>query len=289
MKLEGRTAFITGGSSGIGLGIARACAESGMKVAISYRTPEHFEEARHLVGPALHGVQLDVRERDSVKRAAAELKERFGPIHLLVVNAGVGFPGSVLGATEQEWEYSLSVNVGGLVNTVQSFVPGMLEHGEPAQVAAIVSTSGLFAAGRAGVYTTTKFAAMGMMESLQNELSDSNVSVSICCPGIVQSRIADWKRSTPFEEPVGKPDFAVAATGMKALDYGRLVLQGVRERALYVFSHPEYREGLRERTEALVEAYPREGDVPRSRREAARRVLSSPIYREELERLKGAE
>lgn len=288
MKLSGKTVFITGGSSGIGLGIARACLEQGMNIAFSYRTQAHLEEAQAVLGTEALAVRVDVQERVSVERAASEVAKRFGPVHLLVGNAGLGFPGTVLQANADEWEHSLAVNVMGLVHTLQCFVPAMLEHGKSAHVVAIASASGLFAAGRAGVYTTTKFALMGMMESLQNELTGSEVGVSICCPGVVQSRIADWRRKTPFEEPGEKADFSVAAVGMDPLEYGRLVLQGVREKALYIFTHPEYRDGLRERSEAILEAYPREGEVPPARREVARRVLSSPIYRRELERLKDA-
>ena len=259
-----------------------------MKVALSYRTREHFEESRALLGPEILGVEMDVTERAAVERAASIVSERFGPVHLLVGNAGLGFPGSVLQATPLEWEHSLAVNVMGLMHTLQCFVPAMVGHTEPAHVVAISSASGLFAAGRAGVYTTTKFAVMGMMEALQNELMESGVGVSVCCPGVVQSRIADWRRQTPFEKAGEEADFSVAAVGMDPLDYGRLVLQGVREKALYIFTHSEYREGLRERSEALLEAYPADGEVPSARREVARKVLSSPIYRRELERLKDA-
>jgi NAD(P)-dependent dehydrogenase (short-subunit alcohol dehydrogenase family) len=288
MNLQGRTVFITGGSSGIGLGIARACLEKDMNLAFSYRTPAHLEEARAVLGTEALGVRVDVQERVSVERAMSAVAERFGPVHLLVGNAGLGFPGSVLRATPLEWEHSLQVNVMGLVHTLQCFVPAMVSHGEPAHVVAVSSASGLFAAGRAGVYTTTKFALMGMMESLQNELMGSNVGVSICCPGVVQSRIADWRRQSPFEKAGEKADHSVAAVGMDPLEYGRLVLRGVREKALYIFTHPEYRDGLKERSEALLEAYPGTGDVPPARREAAGKVLSSPIYRRELERLKDA-
>ena len=288
MKLTGKTVFITGGSSGIGLGIARACLEQGMTVAFSYRTQAHLAEAQAVLGMEALAVRVDIQERFSVERAASEVAERFGPVHLLVGNAGLGFPGTVLRANADEWEHSLAVNVMGLVHTLQCFVPGMLEHGQLAHVVAIASTSGLFAAGRAGVYTTTKFAVMGMMESLQNELMESGVGVSICCPGVVQSRIADWRRQTPFEEPGEKADFSVAAVGMDPLEYGRLVLQGVREKALYIFTHPEYRDGLGERTEALLEAYPGEGEVPPARREVARKVLSSPIHRRAVEGVEGA-
>jgi NAD(P)-dependent dehydrogenase (short-subunit alcohol dehydrogenase family) len=282
--------FITGGSSGIGLGIARACAAEGMKVAISYRSEQHLRQAKPHFEDAedrFCAVQLDVRDRAELEGAAAEIEAKFGPVNLLVNNAGVGFPGSVLESTPDQWEYALSVNLLGVVNSVQTFVPRMTAHGGPAHVVATASMSGLFAAGKAGVYTTSKFAVVGIMEALANELFGQGIGVSICCPGIVQSNIADWKRNSPYHQEEPKPpDNSIASTGMDPLEYGKLVLNGVRKKALYILTHPEYTEGLAQRCEALqMNLSDVDCPVPPQRLAAARRILKSPIYEQEIHRL----
>lgn len=249
-----------------------------MQVALGYRTPQHLEQARLYFDDRLLAVKMDVSEPGDFQTAAELIEQRFGPLNLFVSNAGVGFPGSVLKATNQEWDYALSVNLKGAVYGIQTFVPTMVAHGGPAHVVAVASMSGLFAAGQAGVYTTTKFALVGLMEALANELSGQGVGVSICCPGIVQSRIADWRRASPF--PTEPADHRPARAGMDPLEYGRIVLQGVKEKSLYILSHQEYAEGLEQRSEALRRSFSEvEQPVPRERLEAARRVVASPIYR----------
>ena len=287
MSLQGQSVFITGGSSGIGLGIARACLEEGMKVAITYRTQAHLEQAKEELDESALAIAMDVRNKSALEKAAAEVADQLGPLNLLVCNAGVGFPGSILQSSREQWDYALSVNLMGVVDTIRAFVPSMIAHGGPAHVVATASMSGLFAAGGAGVYTTSKFAVVGLMEALKNELSDAGVGVSILCPGIVQSRIADWKRSTPFESEEATK-LSLADTGIEPLEYGRLVLEGVRNKALYILTHPEYREGLEKRCQALQQSFSAvDSEVPEARRNAAQRVLSSPIYEEEIQRVKG--
>jgi len=197
-ELEDRHAFITGGSSGIGLGIARACTEAGMKVTITYKTPAHFEEAAlHFDSHRFHAIRVDVTDRDGMLLAADEAERVFGNIHLLCNNAGVGIRTLITEATFEDWDFGMAVNVGGVINGLKAILPRMLAHRDPAHVLSTSSISGLFHGGRVGIYTATKFAVVGIMEALRAELSAYGIGASVFCPGLVASKIYDSERNRP--------------------------------------------------------------------------------------------
>lgn len=266
--LQGRLAFITGGSSGVGLGLARACREAGMEVVVSYLTEEHLEEARSYL-PDLRAFRLDVRDRQGLARIA----EVLGPVDLLVNNAGVGIRTSILEAGEEHWDFALGVNLRGVINGVNAFVPGMLARGS-GHVLTTASMSGLFAAGSSGLYTTTKYAVVGLMEALRTELGPRGIGVSVLCPGAVQSRVADWERHFSDSSTPPQP------VGMEALECGRRALQGVRDNDLFILTHPEFRPGLEERHRLLEAAFPEE-EAPEERLAVEAPVLRGAIYKEE--------
>lgn len=159
--VEEKVAFITGGDSGIGLGIARACADAGMKVIITYRTKSHLDDAMKLLGTAgnrIHAINVDVTDRAGMEKAAVETTEVFQKVHLLVNNAGVGIIGGLSKATYDDWDWGMSVNLNGVFNGIRTFLPRMQAHGEGGQVVATSSLAGLLGHGPAGVYTASKFA-----------------------------------------------------------------------------------------------------------------------------------
>ena len=315
--LAGKVAFITGGSSGIGLGIARACSEAGMKVIITYRTPEHYQEAKDFFrddNAGFHGISVDVMDRDGMARAADEAEQVFGNVHLLVNNAGVG-GGAVTEATFKDWDFAVGVNIIGVANGVQIFVPRMIAHGEPAHVVTTASMSGLFIGGTATIYTTTKYAAVGMMESLRAELEQHHIGASAFCPGVVRSNIRDFNRNRPDDmknpavveaERARAREQAMAARpqmteaqlaamreqyssgAMDPLECGRKVLRGVRRNDLFIITHPEYGQGIEDRCEALTRSIP-VGDesAPPARIAIEERVLTAQIYVDEIKKLKG--
>src|SRR5512139_3772382 len=153
--VRGKTAFVTGGSSGIGLGIARVLSDAGMKVVFTYRSEKH---------------------RDS---ALASFPNG---------NAGVGIPALISNVSWQDWDWAMDVNINGVFNGVRTFLPRMLAHGEGAHIMATSSSAGIVA-GSLGVYATTKFAVVGMMESLRTEMAGRNIGVSVYCPGLVRTEI----------------------------------------------------------------------------------------------------
>lgn len=293
--LAGRVAFITGGSSGIGLGIAEACAIAGMKVVITYLTDAHLGAAGVCLdahGAEWLAIKVDVTDREGLARAAEETEEALGPVNLLCNNAGVGVVTPITRATYADWDYALAVNVGGVVNGTHVFLPRMLSHNEPAHVVSTASMSGLFHGANAGVYTTTKFAVVGMMEALRAELMPRGIGVSAFCPGFVRSKIylRDRNRAAVYRDtdsPLADhdPDAIARAerfmkNGMDPLVCGRKVLEGVLRNDMYILTHPEYLGGVEERFRAVL-AHFRQGDepIPEERLASEQAVLSHPVYR----------
>lgn len=281
-SLGGKVAFVTGGSSGIGLGIARACLEEGMKVAITYLTAEHLQHARHALGQEVLAFCLDVRDRAAMARVAESIEKELGPVQLLVNNAGVGIKATVGQASAEDWDYALDVNLRGVIHGVSEFVPRMLAARQPAHIVSTASMSGLMVSGRAGVYATTKFAVVGMMEALRAELAPQGIGVSAFCPGVVQSRIAAWNRHLPQRTiPAELPQ----PMGMDPLECGRRVLRGVKENALFILTHPEFREGLEERCRVLLSSFQSEEAPPDERVTLELPLLRSEVYGQEMRRL----
>ncbi len=294
-ELRGKVAFVTGGSSGIGLGIARACYAAGMRVAITYKTPQHLAEARTFFRDPPEdflALPVDVADRAQMAQAADLVEDRYGSVNLLCNNAGVGITTSIINATYEDWDYALAVNVGGVVNGVQTFVPRMIRSRAPAHIVSTASMTGLFHGGSAGLYTTTKFAVVGLMEALRAELLEHRIGASVFCPGLVQSNIFLSRRNRPQAKARNEADDAlelrmkrVVAAGMDALECGEKVLRGVRRNALYILTHPEFREGLEERGEVLRASFEDASDVPAERLRAEARVLKHPVYSLEKARL----
>jgi len=299
--VRGRVAFITGGSSGIGLGMARAFSAAGMKVVFTFRREAHRDEALRLLGAdnaGVHAIRLDVTDRDGFARAADEAEKVFGKVHLLVNNAGVGIRAGAAEATFKDWDWGLGVNLGGAINGITTLLPRMRAHGEGAHVVTTSSSAGLVAGGRIGIYVTSKFAVMGLMESLREELEGQNVGISVYCPGFVQSNLIESEKMRPavLVNEVAKPstlppsDEEIAmmkkfmAVAMDPVVAGEQVLAGIRRNDLFIFTHQEFELPTRERMEALLASFPAE-KAPQARSVVARRFMTDLYARERDRRL----
>lgn len=294
--VEGKVAFITGGSSGIGLGIARACFDAGMKVVISYRTREHRDEAMKHFDSDLdraRAIELDVTNRNQVEAAAAEAAKVYGKVHMLVNNAGVYTLGPLSEATQKDWDWMMGVNLGGVFNCVSTFLPYLRAHGEGGHIMTTASAWGLYAVNGAAIYCASKAAAIMIMETLRGELMPLNIGVSVYCPGAVFSRGWDADRNRPLGEtelkrgkdPKKLADTAAkfqklraAAAVMDPLEAGRIVLHGVRNNYMYILSHPEYEQVIRDRSQALLASMPINSSVPEARITAAGSTLRNAVY-----------
>ena len=185
-NVEGKVAFITGGASGIGLGIAKAFAKAGMKVVIADSRQNALDEAMvyfKTKNLPVHAIKLDVTDREAYAKAADEAESVFQKIHVLINNAGVASGGPVQMMTYKDWDFSMGVNVGGVINGLVTILPRILKHGEGGHVMATSSTGGIFAVGGCVIYCTTKYAVAGMMECIATDLQDKNVGASVIVPG----------------------------------------------------------------------------------------------------------
>lgn len=294
-RVEGKTAFITGGSSGIGLGIARALSAAGMQVAFTYKNEAHRDAALASFpkkNPGVHAIRLDTTDREAMPRAAEETQRRFGNVHLVVNNAGVGITATLSNVSWQDWDWAMDVNVNGVFNGVRTFLPHMLAHGEGGHIVSTSSSAGIVA-GTLGVYATAKFAVVGMMESLRTEMEGRNIGVSVFCPGLVKSSIFDIERNRPAAhgavtreapkppplKPGAKP-VDIMADAMDPLEAGRQVLAGIRRNDLYILSHPEFEPVVRERVMLQLGSFSKKV-VPKGRREVTA-TITPDIYAAEL-------
>jgi len=288
--LRGKVAFITGGSSGIGLGIAKVLADEGMKVIVTYRRQDHLDETlayfRSRPGQQVHAIKLDVTDRKGFAAAADEAERVFGPVQVLVNNAGIGILGLMEHASYDDWDWITGVNLGGVVNAIVTFLPRMVALGQPCHIVNVSSIGGVAALGSAGLYATTKFAIVGLTEGLRTDMIGRPIGVSVYCPGPVKSNIGEGERGRPaqFENsgyksvaPQGAPPPEFLRTAMDAVDAGRHVLRGIRENQLYIFSHPEFRDVMAARNDAILRALPDE-PVDSARVDAIRWLLSNRIY-----------
>ncbi len=292
-NLQDKVAFVTGGSSGIGLGIVKVLAEEGMKVAFSYRNATHRDETLAYFASRpqqrVYPVELDVTDRAGLVRTADQIERTLGPVQLLVNNAGVAVHGLIEHATYDDWDWVLNVNLGGVVNGIVTFLPRMLASGLDCHIVNVSSMGGVAALGAVGLYVTSKFAVVGLTEALRGDMIGHKIGVSVYCPGPVQSNIADSERSRPQSLAVTGYSAEDAAAGapppefmqhaMSPLEAGRHVLHGIRDNALYIFSHPEFRDVLAARHAAIMAAVPND-PIDQARADSIRWILSNPIYSE---------
>jgi NAD(P)-dependent dehydrogenase (short-subunit alcohol dehydrogenase family) len=305
-QVEGKVAFITGGASGIGLGMAKAFTAAGMKAVLADVRDDHIEQARAWfeeagLADAVHLMRLDVADRDAYAAAADEAERVFGKVHVLCNNAGIGVSAPVSEASWSDWDWAIDVNLTGVFNGVRTMLPRMLAHGEGGHIVNTASMGGILQYSRAGVYVTTKFAVVGLSEALHAELRDQNIGVSAFCPGGVRTNIREWEKTRPARYPKaeaaaagpsGPPPFSeeviktLGEMSWQPEQVGEMVLQGIREDALYIFTSPEFRPGIEERFEAILA---RIGDNPELAAKARRDVpwlVGSPIYEAETKRAK---
>ena len=303
--VEGKVAFITGGASGIGLGMAKAFTKAGMKVVIADLRDDHLSEAEAELGSAdAHFLKLDVTDREAYARAADEAERVFGKVHVLCNNAGIGISSELSRATYNDWDWGIGVNLTGVFNGIHTFLPRIRAHGEGGHIVNTSSMSGIVQYSRASVYVTTKFAVVGMSEALAFELRDENIGVSAFCPGGVRTNIREYEKTRPEKfvneeaaSPAGPPpgfkmtDEIRAKLGkltMEPEEAGNLVLKGIRENALYIFTAPEFSEGVKERFAAILDALGEDREKYEIARETIPQLIGSPIYLESIERAKNA-
>jgi NAD(P)-dependent dehydrogenase (short-subunit alcohol dehydrogenase family) len=286
--LRGKVAFITGGGSGVALGQAQVFAEeAGMKVIIADIRQDHLDQAlgwftaRKL--PA-HAIRLDITDRHAYHGAADEAERVFGPVDLLCNTAGVSQFGPVEQATDDDWDWQLDVNLKGMINGVQTFMPRMIKRGAGGHIVNTASMSAFVALPNTAIYCTTKYAVRGLSESLRVELEKHGIGVSILCPGAVNTNIHESVLSRP--QRYGSTGYygadpetfrrlkSVIESGIEPLDLGRIVLAAVRRNDFWILPYPEFIPTLEKYNAEVIAAMRRYESDPDYLR---RRKLGKPM------------
>ena len=254
---RGKTAFITGGASGIGLGMARAFGREGMNVVVAAIDADAAGAAvQTLAGEQIkaHAVRIDVADRAAVREAALEAIAAFGKIHLVCNNAGVAGGGPIGTVSERDWDWIVDVNLKGVVYGVETFVPLIQSHGEGGHIVNTASIAGLISGAGAEPYSATKYAVVAMSEGWAQQLAPMNIGLSVLCPGYVRTRIADSSRTRQDRyggvQTVRDDAFAAAgslianavASGIDPDIVGARVVEAVRDGNLYIFTDPRFRD-----------------------------------------------
>ena len=252
----GRTAFVTGGAHGIGIGLVRALLAEGCQVAIADIRADSIDKALGALNhPKAMGVEVDVSSRTALARAADEVEAKFGPVSLLFNNAGVNLFQTIEDSSYDDWDWIMGVNLHGPINGVMTFAPRMIAAGKGGYIVNTASMAALLAAGVPGIYNTTKFAVRGLSESLRASLAPHGIGVSVLCPGLVKSYIyaSDDIRPERLKggaKPVNTDSVKRLAEihefGMEPDVIAARVLDAMRENRFFIFTHPEFKEELSE-------------------------------------------
>lgn len=288
--ITNRVAFVTGGASGIGFGIVRRLLAHGAKVMVADLRADHLAEAREGLGPAerVDFLQVDVSDRAAMTAAAGATIERFGKIHILVNNAGVGTPPSVEEMAYADWDWVLAVNLGGTVNGIMSFLPHMLAHGEGGHILSTASMAALLPTCNNFIYAASKYAVRGLSDSLRLTLASRGIGVSVLYPGLTRSRMlqAEENRPPQFARPapiarMAGPVVPPKDAGMDPDEIGEIAVQGIIDNRGYILSHGEFRDELAEHFAEILEGSPPAQviDAGRQMLEAARRAETAVAKR----------
>jgi len=265
---SGSVAFITGGASGVGLGQAKLFAQAGCKVVIADVRQQAIEEALSWFGeqglPA-HGIALDITDREAYVRAADETERVFGTPRLLFNTAGVSMFGPLEKASYEDYDWHMNVNFGGVVNGIQTFVPRMIAAGRGGHIVNTASAAAFRGSDRAGIYSASKFAVLGLTESLRHALEKYDIGVSVLCPANVNTNIAESVNTRPahlansgwaFNDDTLNTLKTVYSFGMDPVELAGHVRKAIEDNQLYIIPYPEMREELERHFARILDSIP---------------------------------
>lgn len=257
---EHRVAVVTGGAGGIGFALAEAFAARGARIVLADLDEEGMAaraKALEARGAEVLCVPTDVTRRASVVALADAVWERFGAAHVVCNNAGIALAGPLLQATPDDWRLTMDVNFWGVVHGVDAFAPRLVAQGQGGHILNTASMAGLVGMGWLGIYCASKFAVVGLTESLRRELAAHGIGVSALCPMVVATEIDRNSarlrgREAPDAPAVDQPPAGALRGGVIAAEeVARRVVRGIERNDLYILTHPEQREFLRRRAERL--------------------------------------
>jgi len=260
-EFAGKVAVITGGASGIGKAMALDFARRGMHLVLADVETATLEQTAQEVrghGAEVLTVRCDVSDRQQVFDLADKSFERFGAVHVLCNNAGVAVGGLLQDATHEDWTWVLNVNLWGVIHGVEAFVPRLIAQQQEAHIVNTSSMAGLIASSGLGVYNTSKYAVVGLSETLRKDLRDHRIGVSVLCPMGVQTRITESQRNRPEDlQATGQPEDVPLLLGryLEVEEVSRRVIDAIEHNEQYIPTHYEGREFFERRAQRILEAF----------------------------------
>ncbi len=256
---EGRGAVITGGASGIGFATAQRLARSGASVVLAdIERPALDQAVTRLRAERLdaHGVVCDVCHLDEVGRLADEAFRLLGRVHVVFNNAGIAVSGPITQMTHDDWRWVIDVDLWGPIHGVEIFLPRLLEQGEGGHLLFTSSCAGLVANVGLAPYSVAKFGVVALAEALAREVKADGIGVSVLCPMLVATNIADSERNRGADygavakQAVSGPDTATEGV-LDVDDVARLTVEAILANRLYVLPHQASRASIRRRFERI--------------------------------------
>ncbi len=276
-KFIEKTAVISGGAEGIGLSIAKALGEQKMNIVLTDINEKNLQKASlelETIGVPVLPVVLDVAKEDQWQEVAEKAIARFGKIHMMVNNAGVGGEsGSIENQNAKGWQWALDVNLMGVVFGAKVMVPLIKQHGEGGWIVNVASMAGMGGTPYGGAYTATKAAVVAVSESWAGELESEGINVSVLCPAFVQTRIYDSERNRQSQyksdkkSSISENSFLNKAkkmveNGIEVSIVGKRVVEALNDGEFYIFTHPNYRPLVEERSSQINAAFEKASKSP---------------------------
>ncbi len=276
-QFTGKTAVISGGAEGIGLSIAKALAEQNMNIVLTDINEENLKKASlelEATGVSVLSVVLDVAEEDQWEVVAEQAIARFGKVHMLVNNAGVGGDStSIENQNKKGWQWVLDVNLMGVVFGAKVMVPLISEHGEGGWIVNVASMAGMGGVPYGGAYSATKAAVVALSEGWAGELESKDINVSVLCPAFVQTRIYNSERNRPAQyksdtkAKVDENSFfnrakEMVESGIDVSIVGKRVVEALNDGEFYILTHPNYREVVQMRSSEIDAAFKKASESP---------------------------
>lgn len=259
-EFKDKVAVVTGAGSGIGRCLALDFAKRGCSVVladIEAKALEAAESETKALGAQTLSQQVDVANRDSVRAFADAAFNRFGAVHILCNNAGVAIGGPLEAARYEDWQWLIAVNLWGVIHGLDAFLPRMIAQQTGGHIVNTASMAGLIASKGLGIYNTTKYAVVGLSETLAKDLKDHRIGVSVLCPMGVKTRITDSERNRPSGQARNAQRGAPQLLGnyLTPEEVSGRVIAAMEAEELYVLTHPESKEFVERRFQRIVNAY----------------------------------